>query len=456
MSVEKGDVVKVNVVDIGSKGEGICKYNDFTIFVDGVVPGDILETEITIKKKNYANGKVVKMLKESDIRETPKCEYFDSCGGCQIQNIKYEEQLKYKTNKVKSAIERIGKITDVEVYDTIGMEEPYHYRNKGQFPIKMKNNKAQIGFYKVGTHDLVDLNECIIQDEISNKVLNIVREIINENRISAYNEKSKKGVLRHVVIKTAYHTKDTMVIIVTNGRDLPHIGKFVNRLKEVPEVKSLIQNVNKQRGNKILGLKNYTLYGDDFILDNIGGIDFEISPLSFFQVNPRQTETLYNKALEFADLKGDETVFDLYCGIGSISLFLAKNAKKVYGVEVVAQSIRDAKRNAKRNGIFNAEFVVGKAEEMIPKLYKNDIIADVVVLDPPRKGCEPRLLDTIIDMNPKKIVYVSCKPSTLARDLKYFVEHNYEIQEIQPVDMFPHSTHVETVVGLVNNTNVSK
>ncbi|MDM8534771.1 23S rRNA (uracil(1939)-C(5))-methyltransferase RlmD, partial [Clostridiaceae bacterium HSG29] len=268
--------------------------------------------------------------------------------------------------------------------------------------------------------------------------------------------KSRKGILRHVVIKTAYHTKDTMVIIVTNGRDLPHIGKFVNRLKEVSEVKSLIQNVNKQRGNKILGLKNYTLYGDDYILDDIGGISFEISPLSFFQVNPRQTETLYNKALEFADLKGDETVFDLYCGIGSISLFLAKNAKKVYGVEVVAQSIRDAKRNAKRNGIFNAEFVVGKAEEMIPKLYANDITADVVVLDPPRKGCEPRLLDTIIDMSPKKIVYVSCKPSTLARDLKYFVEHGYEVKEIQPVDMFPHSTHVETVVKLVRNTNVSK
>ena len=453
MSVEKGDVVKVNVVDIGSKGEGICKYNDFTIFVQGVVPGDILETEIVLKKKNYANGKIVKILEKSEIRQIPDCEHFDICGGCQIQNIKYDEQLKYKTNKVKNAITRIGKIENVEVYDTIGMEEPYEYRNKGQFPIKLVNNKIQIGFYKVGTHDVVNLDKCIIQEKISNKVLAAVREVINENKISAYNEKSHKGILRHVVIRTAYHTKDTMVILVTNGRDLPHIGKFINKLKEIPEVKSLIQNVNKQRGNTILGLKNYTLYGSNFIVDDIKGISFEISPSSFFQINSKQTEILYETALEYADLKGDETVFDLYSGIGTISLFLAKKAKKVYGVEIVTQAIRDAKRNAKNNYIENVEFLKGKAEEIIPKIYENGIKADVVVLDPPRKGCDNRLLEVIIKMEPKKIVYVSCKPSTLARDLKYFIEHGYEVQKIQPVDMFPHSTHVETVCLLTNNSN---
>jgi 23S rRNA (uracil1939-C5)-methyltransferase len=448
VSVEKGDVVKVNVVDIGSKGEGICKYNDFTIFVQGVVPGDILETEITSKKKSYANGKIVKILSKSEIRQNPECEYFDVCGGCQIQNIKYAEQLKYKTNKVKNAIERIGKIENVEVYNTIGMEEPYNYRNKGQFPIKKNNNKIEIGFYKVGTHEVVDLKKCIIQEEISNKVLNVVRGIINDNKISAYNESSHKGILRHVVIRTAYQTKDTMVILVTNGRDLPHIGKIITKLKEISEVKSIIQNVNKQRGNKVLGSKNYTIYGDDFIVDDIKGISFKVSPSSFFQINPKQTEILYEKTLEYAELTGEETVFDLYCGIGSISLFLAKKAKKVYGVEVFAQSVRDAKRNAKNNGIENVEFLAGKAEEIIPKIYKNGIKADVVVLDPPRKGCEARLLETIIEMKPKKIVYVSCKPATLARDLKYFVEHGYEVGKIQPVDMFPHSTHVETVCSL--------
>lgn len=455
MSVEKGDVVKVKVVDFGSKGEGVCKYNDFTIFVRGVVPGDILETEIFLKKKNYAKGKIKNIIKKSEIRQEAPCEYFGVCGGCQIQNVDYLKQLEYKKDSVKNAIQRIGKIENALIHDTIGMEEPYNYRNKGQFPIQLNNNRAEIGFYKIGSHNVVDLNKCIIQEKISNDILNIVKKVINDNNISIYNERKHKGLLRHVVIRTAYETKDTMVILVTNGNELPFKNKFIDELSNIKEVKSIVQNINKKRGNRILGFKNKTIYGDSFILDSIGNLKFEISPLSFFQVNPKQTKKLYNKALEYADLTGDEVVFDLYCGIGSISLFLAKKAKKVYGVEIIDDAIKDARKNAKNNNIDNTEFITGKAEEVIPKMYKDGIKADVVVLDPPRKGCDETLLNTIIDMKPEKIVYVSCKPSTLARDLKYLTNKGYKLIEVQPVDMFPHSTHVETVAKLSLDSNLS-
>lgn len=448
MSVEKGDCVEVKVVDFGSRGEGVCKYEGFTIFVEDVVPGDVLEAEIYLKKKNYAKGKMKKMIKTSEIRQEAPCEYFDTCGGCQIQNVKYEAQLKYKKEKVYNALTRIGKIDDFVLNETIGMEEPYRYRNKGQFPIQLNNNEAEIGFYEFGSHDVVDLDECLIQEEIADQVIQVIRSIIRENNVSIYNEKKHKGVLRHVVIRTAHKTKDTMVLLVTNGYDLPFKNIFIEKLQAISEIKSCIQNINTLKGNKILGLKNRTLFGDRVIMDYIDDLTFEISPLSFFQINSVQTEKLYSIALEYAGLTGEETVFDLYCGIGSISLFLAKKAKKVYGVETVKEAINDAKENAKRNNIENVEFILGKAEEVLPQMHNQGIDADVILVDPPRKGCDEKLLETIIKMAPKKIVYVSCKPSTLARDLKYITANGYSVDVVQPVDMFPHSTHVETVVKL--------
>jgi 23S rRNA (uracil1939-C5)-methyltransferase len=446
VSVEKGDCVEVEVVDFGSRGEGVCKYKDFTIFVEGVVPGDILETEVFLKKRNYAKGNIKKMIKLSEKRQDAPCEYFNECGGCQIQNVKYEEQLKYKKEKVYSALTRIGKIDDFVLKDVIGMEEPYRYRNKGQFPIQLNNKTVEIGFYKFGSHDVVDLDQCIIQEKISDDVIQVVRSIANDNKISIYNENKHRGVLRHVIVRTAYKTKDTMVIIVTNGYELPFKNTFIEKLQEIPEIKSCIQNINTQKGNRIMGSKNRTLFGERVITDYIDDLVFEISPLSFFQINSVQTEKLYRKVLEYAGLTGEETVFDLYCGIGSISLFLAKKAKKVYGVEIVEQAIKDANENAKRNNIKNVEFIHGKSEVVLPQMNKDGIKADVIVVDPPRKGCDERLLETIVEMMPEKIVYVSCKPSTLARDLKLITEKGYSVDKVQPVDMFPHSTHVETVV----------
>jgi len=448
VSVEKGDCVEVEVVDFGSRGEGVCKYNGFTIFVEGVVPGDILETEIYLKKRNYAKGKVIRMIKASEIRQEAPCEYFNTCGGCQIQHVKYEEQLEFKKKKVESALERIGKIEDFHVMDTIGMEEPYRYRNKGQFPVQINNNVAEIGFYKMGSHDVVDTRKCLIQEKVSDKIINIVRSIIRRNHISVYDERKHKGVIRHIVIRTANKSKDTMVVFVTNGYDLPYKNTFIEALQEIPSIKSCIQNINMMKGNRILGLENRTLYGERVIMDEINDLSFEISPLSFYQINSVQTEKLYNKTLEYAGLTGDEVVFDLYCGIGSISLFLAQKAKKVYGVEIVEEAINDAKKNAIRNNIQNVDFIQGKAEEVLPEMSEKGVTADVIVVDPPRKGCDQKLLETIIEMGPKRIVYVSCKPSTLARDLKHITDNGYSVGKVQPVDMFPHTTHVETVVLL--------
>jgi len=455
VSVEKGDCVEVEVVDFGSRGEGVCKYKGFTVFVEGVVPGDILETEIYLKKRNYAKGKVKNIIKASEIRQEAPCEYFDTCGGCQIQNVKYEEQLKYKKNKVENALQRIGKIEDFHISDTIGMEEPYRYRNKGQFPVQINNNIAEIGFYKMGSHDVVDLRKCLIQEKISDRIINLLRSIIRKNHISIYDERKHKGVLRHIVIRTAHKTKDTMVVFVTNGYDLPYKNTFIEELEKILSIKSCIQNINTMKGNRILGLENRTLFGERVIMDEIDDLTFEISPVSFYQVNAIQTEKLYSKTLEYAGLTGEEVVFDLYCGIGSISLFLAKKAKKVYGVESVKEAIKDANENAKRNNIENVEFIHGKAEEVLPQMNKQGVKADVIVVDPPRKGCDEKLLETIVEMMPEKIVYVSCKPSTLARDLKFITEKGYSVDKVQPVDMFPHSTHVETVVLLSRVSNAS-
>ncbi|EOD00849.1 23S rRNA (uracil(1939)-C(5))-methyltransferase RlmD [Caldisalinibacter kiritimatiensis] len=445
--VEKNKIYEVEIIDLNHRGQGVAKLDNFAIFVNNGIPGDIVKVKIVQVKKNYGVGELIEIVKPSENRVEPVSTVANECGGCQIQNIKYDVQLEMKKNKVANDIKRIGKLEDVLIHDTIGMKEPFRYRNKGAFPVGEQKGKVVIGPYKRGTHEIIDTNRCIIQHEAADKVIELLREYMEKYNIKPYDETTGKGIIRHVMTRVAFKTGDLMVIIVTNGKDLPHKKALVKLLKDnLENLKSIVQNINSRRTNVILGPKNRTIYGEDKIVDYIDDLKFNISPQSFFQVNPVQTEILYNKALEYADLKGDEVVFDIYCGIGTISLFLARKAKYVYGIEVVKQAIIDARENAETNGIHNVEFYDGTAEEVFPKLYKQGIKADVVVLDPPRKGCDESVLDTIVQMQPKKVVYVSCNPSTLARDLKYLDENGYKTQEIQPVDMFPHTTHVETVV----------
>lgn len=437
----------VDIVDIGQGGVGIGKYDGFTVFVDGGLIEDKVKVKITKSKKNYAVGDIVEILEKSPFRVARKCsETLRQCGGCQIQELDYQKQLDIKTNEVKQVIARIGKLEDVVIHNTLGMENPFRYRNKAQFPIQKKDNMPIIGFYKKKSHDLISTDECIIQHEVNDKIIKIIKTYIRAYNVSIYDEKTHKGLLRHLVTKVGFTTNEVMVVLVANGRKLPHLNELAAVLKEnIPGFKTLVVNVNTQKTNVILGKENIVAYGDGIIRDYIGELVFEISPLSFFQVNPLQTEVLYNKALEYANLGENDTVFDIYCGIGTISLFLAQKAKKVYGIEIVEDAIKDAKRNAEINNMDNVEFYVGKAEEVVPKMYREGKKANVVVVDPPRKGCDEKVLDTIVSMQPDRVVYVSCNPSTLARDLAYLDERGYKCREIQPVDMFPHSVHVENV-----------
>ncbi len=440
----------VDIVDIGQGGVGIGKYEGFTVFVDGGLVQDKIKVKITKSKKNYAVGDIVEIIEKSPFRVERKCsESLRQCGGCQIQELDYQKQLDVKTNEVKQVISRIGKLDDVVIHDTLGMKHPFRYRNKAQFPIQKKDNMPVIGFYKKKSHDLISTDECIIQHEVNDKIIKIIKTYIRAYNVSIYDEKTHKGLLRHLVTKVGFTTGEVMIVLVANGKKLPYLKELASVLKEnIPGFKTLVVNVNTQKTNVILGKENIVAYGDGMIRDYIGELVFEISPLSFFQVNPLQTEVLYNKALEYANLGENDTVFDIYCGIGTISLFLAQKAKKVYGIEIVEDAIKDAKRNAKINNMDNVEFYVGKAEEVVPKMYKEGKRANVVVVDPPRKGCDEKVLDTIVSMEPDRVVYVSCNPSTLARDLAYLNERGYKCHEIQPVDMFPHSVHVENVAWL--------
>lgn len=441
---------EVDVVDIGQGGVGIGKHDGFTVFVDGGLISDKLKVKITKSKKNYAVGEIVEIIEKSPFRVERVCsDKLSDCGGCQIQELDYQKQLDIKTNEVKQTISRIGKLNDTLVHPTLGMENPFRYRNKAQFPIQKIDGKTVIGFYKKKSHDVIPTDKCIIQHDVNDKIIKIIKTYIKAYNVSIYDEKTHTGVLRHLVTKVGFETKEVMVVLVANGKKLPYLNELASVLKEnVPGFKTLVLNTNREKTNVILGKENKIIYGDGKINDYIGDLVFEISPLSFFQVNPSQTEVLYNKALEYADLKENDTVFDIYCGIGTISLFLAQKAKKVYGVEIVGDAIKDAKINAELNKLENTEFFVGKAEEVVPKLYKEGKTANVVVVDPPRKGCEESVLDTIVSMEPDKVVYVSCNPSTLARDLAYLDERGYKCKEIQPVDMFPHTMHVESVALL--------
>jgi 23S rRNA (uracil1939-C5)-methyltransferase len=452
--VKKNDVIEIEIVDMGESGEGIGRYEGLTIFADGAIVGDIAKVKINKVKKRFALGETVNIVKKSDVRIESDCKYSKNCGGCQLREMNYEAQLKLKEKQVKDSLERIGGISDVKINSIIGMEEPNRYRNKALYPIAKDGitENAQmpsIGFYKKKTHSLVNIDTCLLQSKENDIILQTIREFIKDHKIRMYNTTTKNGVLRNVMIRNSSSNGDIMVVIVANGKHFHWEEDFVAELtSKVEKIKSIVINVNKSPINTGLAKGSYVIFGEETITDKIGDLEFTLSPLSFFQVNPLQIEKLYNKAIEFAGLTGNEVVFDAYSGAGTISLFLAKKAKMVYGIESVEPAVIDADKNAAINNITNIEFCLGEAEVVMPKLYEEGTIADVVVIDPPRKGCEKVVLDTIIEMAPKTVVYVSCKPSTLARDLKILAEGGYSVEEVQPFDMFPMTGHVETVVKL--------
>ena len=447
---KKNDLVTLEITDLGSSGEGIGKVDGFTLFVKDALIGDVIQAKIIKLKKNYGYGRLMEIVIPSPARVEARCLKARACGGCQIQPLDYEKQLEYKENKVGGLLERVGKIRDYVMEPIIGMEEPWHYRNKAQFPVgKDKDGKIITGFYAGRTHSIVPLDKCFIQHPLNEQIMSIVQRWMEEFNISSYDEVSHKGLVRHIFTRIGKYTEEVMVCLVINGKKIPKEAELIERLKQIPGIKSICLNVNRENTNVILGKDIQCLWGQPYITDKIGEISYRISPLSFFQVNPIQTQKLYATALEYAGLTGKETVWDLYCGIGTISLFLAQAAKKVYGVEIVPEAIRDAQENARLNHIENAEFFVGKAEEVLPEQYeKNGVYADVIVVDPPRKGCDEKLLACMVQMAPETIVYVSCDPATLARDLNYLSNHGYKVKKVRCTDMFPHSVHVETVVLL--------
>ncbi|MEE0016257.1 MAG: 23S rRNA (uracil(1939)-C(5))-methyltransferase RlmD [Clostridia bacterium] len=447
--VQKNQKLVVEIVDLSSEGAGVAKVEGYPIFVKDTLVGEKVEILVLRANKNYGFGKALNIIEASPDRVEPKCPVASKCGGCSIQHMSYDCQLRYKKNKVYQNLKRIGGFDDIEVEDTIGMDEPFYYRNKAQYPVGYDKGVIA-GFYAANSHRIIDFDNCYIGSKRNKEILNKVKNFIVENNITAYDETTGRGTVRHILIREGHFTGEIMVCLIVNGSKFKYKTQLAEALKDVEGVKSVSVNYNTTKSNVILGNKVETVYGSDFIIDYIGDLKFEISPLSFFQVNPIQTQKLYGKALEYADLNGEEIVVDAYCGIGTISLFLAQKAKMVYGVEIVPQAIEDAKKNAKNNKIDNAEFYVGKSEEIVPELYKTKgVKPDVMVVDPPRKGCEESLLNLMLQMQPKRIVYVSCDSATLARDLKILCATNeYEIKKVQPVDMFPHSGHVETVVLL--------
>ena len=453
MEIKKNDKFVITIEDMSEDGAGIGKLDGYIWFVKDALIGDVIEASAMKMKKNYGFARLVRVLEPAPGRVEAKCPVARACGGCQMQELDYAEQLKFKEKKVFNHLKRIGGMEEIPMEPIIGMEHPWRYRNKAQFPIGTgKDGQPIAGFYAGRTHSLIPVPEldCLLGCEENKELLRVILDFMKEFKISAYDENLHKGLVRHALLRKGFSSNELMVCLVINGNKLPHAEQFVERLLELPmNVASISLSVNKEKTNVIMGTEIINLYGPGYITDKIGNIEYRISPLSFYQVNPVQTERLYRTALEFADLSGGETVWDLYCGIGTISSFLAQKAGKVYGVEIIPEAIDDARANAERNGIKNVEFFVGKAEEVLPEQYeKNQVYADVIVVDPPRKGCDSVCLDTILKMAPKKVVYVSCDSSTLARDVKYLCENGYEVKRVRPVDMFPMSGHVETVCRL--------
>lgn len=447
--VKQGDNIILQISGLGSNGEGVGKYEGFTVFVQGALPQEEVSAKVKLVKKNYAVAVLQKILKPSAERVEPLCPVYKECGGCQLQHLSYAGQLAYKRQQVQDALNRIGHL-EIDVIPVLGASEPWNYRNKMQFPVAVNTEgNLQIGCYAAATHSVVNTETCMIQKAANNDILKTVRKWMQRFGISAYDEKTGKGLVRHVMGRVGVHSGEVMAVLITSAYDIPHRRELVEWLKKyVPGLTSVVQNINKKPTNIIMGNKTRVLYGAENIKDELGALAFNISAQSFFQVNSEQTEKLYNKALEFAALTGSETVVDVYCGTGTISLYLARHARKVYGIEIVAPAIIDAERNAEENNCKNAEFILGDAAVELPKLLMSGVQPDVVVVDPPRAGCEEKVLASICHVKPKRVVYVSCNPASLARDLAYMEQHGYNTLIAQPVDMFPMTNHVETVVLL--------
>ncbi|MDW5299552.1 MAG: 23S rRNA (uracil(1939)-C(5))-methyltransferase RlmD [Sedimentibacter sp.] len=445
--LENGQIKEVEIIDLNHTVQGVAKIDNFVVFIDKAIKGDLVEIEIKEKKKNFAVGKLLKIIEPSKDRINPPCGYFYECGGCQLMHMDYNAQLIYKKNRVINEMRRNSvNMEDAVVNDTIGMENPFRYRNKTAFSVAKKNKEIIIGPYEQGTYNTVNISNCMLQSNEADKTVRLFKELMIKCNIEAYDKKTEKGTVRNIVIRNN-RQNELMLVIVTATENFPNKDIIIKELtSNIKEIKTVVQNINSKNTNLVMGHKNITLYGEGTINDNIGDLIFTISPETFFQINPEQTEKLYNTAIEYANISKDDVCFDIYCGIGTISLMAAKYAKKVYGVEIVEQSIINARENAVKNNIVNAEFFTGKAEKLLPKLYSKNIKADVVIVDPPRKGCEQEVIDTIISMSPKKVVYVSCNPSTLARDIKLLESGGYQLKKVQTVDQFPWTHHVECVV----------
>ncbi|AGC68931.1 23S rRNA (uracil-5-)-methyltransferase RumA [Thermoclostridium stercorarium subsp. stercorarium DSM 8532] len=445
--MKKNDIYEIEITGMTHDGMGVGRVDGMAVFVQRAIEGEKVVAKIIKVTKNYAVARIEEWITTSPERTEPFCPVYKRCGGCSLQHMSYNMQLKFKHRVVTDNLERIGGFWGIQVSPVIGMDNPMNYRNKAQYPVGMGDNGPVAGFYARRSHIIIDSERCGIQHPASEKVKNTVLEAVKELKIPVYNEITGEGILRHIVTRVSYSTGDVMVILVVTDEKVPGLKKIIQKItREIPEVISIVLNINKRRDNVILGDKVRTVYGSDTLVDRLGHLKFHISPLSFYQVNPVQTVKLYNKAVEFAGLTGNETVFDLYCGIGTISLFLAEKAKEVIGVEVVPEAVEAATKNAVLNNISNARFYCGEAEKVVPELYNEGIRADVVVVDPPRKGCDEALLQTVVKMQPERIVYVSCNPSTLARDLKYLAANGYNLDKVHPVDLFPWTEHVETVV----------
>lgn len=445
--MNKNDIAEVKIEDIGIGGEGIGKVDGYTLFIKDAIVGDTVRAKVMKAKKSYGYARLMEVLEPSPYRVEPFCPVAKQCGGCQLQALDYSQQLEFKRRKVEGNLKRLGGFDELPEIRIVGMEEPKHYRNKAQFPVgKDKEGRLITGFYAGRTHAIIPNTDCALGMPGNEEILKRVLRYMHVYHIKPYDETTHTGLVRHILIRYGKKTGQWMVCLVINGQSIRKAEKLAESLCEIPGMTSITYSVNTEKTNVIMGNEIHTIWGQDYITDYIGDIQYQISPLSFFQVNPTQTEVLYGLALEYAELTGDETVWDLYCGIGTISLFLAQKAKKVYGVEIIPQAIEDAKKNASLNGFTNTEFFVGKAEEILPQQYEeNHVHADVIVVDPPRKGCDETLLQTMVEMQPERIVYVSCDSATLARDLKYLCGHGYELKKATAADMFPQTVHVESV-----------
>lgn len=450
--LNKNDIHNIDIIDLSFQGSGVAKIDEFIIFIDGALPGDFCEIKILKVKKNYAFGKILNIIKPSTYRVGSKCPVFSKCGGCSLQHLEYSQQLIIKQKKVENCLRRIANLLEVDVKPCVGLKAPYHYRNKVQYPVREINNELKIGFYQKNSHNIVDFYSCFIQNPVNEEIINIIKSHMVKYNITAYNEENNTGVVRHIFIRVAHITKEIMVCIVVKGKNsniIKNKSELIKSLNKIPNMVSIVLNYNNDKTNVIMGQKVDTLFGKQYIIDYIDNISFKISAKSFYQVNSVQTERLYKQIIKLLNIDNSKTVLDAYCGIGTISLFIAKYAKKVYGVEIVSEAIYDAIENAKINNVNNTEFILGKAEEVIPNRFDKETI-DIVILDPPRKGCHEDLLNSVISINPEKIIYVSCEPSTLARDLKLLCQHKYNVTNVIPYDFFPQTMHVETLVLLTN------